>query len=61
MDEFRKKPVDEQIGGTGESIKGRAKERPGKLSGDREFKSEGQAEQGEGKVPTAATCAPLGP
>jgi uncharacterized protein YjbJ (UPF0337 family) len=45
MDEFRKKSVDEQVGG-----QGKIEERLGKLSGDRELKSEGQAEQGEGKV-----------
>ena len=50
MDEFRKKSVDEQIGGKGESMKGKLKEGLGKLTGDEDLEAEGQVEQGEGKV-----------
>lgn len=50
MDEFRKKSIDEQVGGKGESMKGKIKEGVGKLTGDEELEGEGQAEQGEGKV-----------
>ena len=50
MDEFLKKSVDEQVGGTDESIKGTIKQGPGKLAGDRDSEAEGQIEQGEGKM-----------
>ncbi len=50
MDEFRKKSIDEQVGGKGESMKGKIKEGVGKLTGDKDLEGEGQAEQGEGKV-----------
>ncbi len=50
MDEFRKKSVDEQVGGKGESVKGKVKEGLGTLTGDEEMESEGQIEQGEGKT-----------
>ncbi len=50
MDEFRKKSVDEQVGGKAESMKGKVKEGLGKLTGDEDLESEGQIEQGEGKT-----------
>jgi uncharacterized protein YjbJ (UPF0337 family) len=50
MDEFKKKSVDEQIGGKAESVKGKIKEGFGKLTGDADLEAEGQAEQGEGKI-----------
>ncbi len=50
MDELRKKSVDEQVSGKGESIKGKVKEGVGKLTNDADLEAEGQAEQGEGKV-----------
>ncbi len=50
MDELRKKSVDQQLGGKGESMKGKIKEGVGKLTGDDDLEAEGQADQGEGKV-----------
>jgi uncharacterized protein YjbJ (UPF0337 family) len=50
MDEFRKKSIDEQVGGKGESIKGEIKEGLGKVSGDSDLEAEGQIEQAEGKA-----------
>ncbi len=50
MDELRRKSIDEQVGGKGESVKGKIKEGVGKLTGDAELEGEGQAEQGEGKI-----------
>ncbi len=50
MDEFRKKSAREEIGGKGESLKGKIKEGAGKLTGDSDLEAEGQADQGEGKV-----------
>lgn len=50
MDEFRKKSVDEQIAGKGESMKGKVKEGLGKLTGDEDLEAEGEIEQGEGQV-----------
>ncbi len=50
MDELRKKSTDEQVGGKGESLKGKLKEGAGKLTGDEDLEAEGQMEQGEGKA-----------
>lgn len=50
MDEFRKKSVDEQVGGQGESLKGKVKEGVGKVTGDTDLEAEGQADQAEGKI-----------
>ncbi len=50
MDEFRKKSIDEQVGGKGESMKGKVKQGLGKLTGDSDLESEGQVEEGEGKA-----------
>ncbi len=50
MDELKKKSFDEQVGGKGENLKGKLKEGVGKMTGDKDLESEGQIEQGEGKV-----------
>jgi uncharacterized protein YjbJ (UPF0337 family) len=50
MDEFRKKSVDEQVGGKVESLKGKIKEGLGKVTGDSDLEAEGQVDQGEGKA-----------
>jgi uncharacterized protein YjbJ (UPF0337 family) len=50
MDEFRKKSIDQQVGGKGEKLKGKFKEGVGKISGDQDLEAEGQVDQGEGAV-----------
>ncbi len=50
MDELRKKSVDQQVGGKGESLKGKIKEGIGKVTGDADLEAEGQADQDEGKI-----------
>jgi len=50
MDEIRKKSIDEQVAGKGESMKGRVKKGLGKVTGNRGFESEGRVERGKGKA-----------
>ncbi len=50
MDDLKRKSVDEQVGGTGESWKGKIKEGAGKLTGKEDWEAEGKAEQAEGNV-----------
>ncbi len=50
MDELRRKSIDEEAGGKGESMKGKVKEAVGKLTGDEDLEAEGQLDQGEGKA-----------
>ncbi len=50
MDDLKRKSVDEQAGGTGESLKGKIKEGAGKLTGNEDWEAEGRADQAEGNV-----------
>lgn len=49
MDDLRRKSVDEQVGGKGESMKGKVKEGLGKISGERDVESE-ETDQAERKA-----------
>ncbi len=50
MDDLKRKSVDEQVGGTGESWKGKIKEGAGKVTGNKDLEAEGKADQAEGNV-----------
>ncbi len=50
MDDLKRKSVDEQVRGTGKSWKGKIEEGAGKLTGNKDWESEGKADQAEGSV-----------
>jgi uncharacterized protein YjbJ (UPF0337 family) len=50
MNEFKKKAVDEEVGGQAQNAKGKIKETAGKVLGREDWEAEGQADQAEGTI-----------
>jgi uncharacterized protein YjbJ (UPF0337 family) len=50
MNEFKKKAVDEEVGGQAQNAKGKIKEAAGKVFDREDWEAEGQADQAEGQV-----------
>ena len=50
MNEFKKKSIDEDLGGQAQNLKGKVKEGAGKLLDDDDLVAEGQADQAAGKI-----------
>ncbi len=50
MDDLKRKSVDEQARGTGQSWKGKIEEGAGKVTGNKDWEAEGKADQAEGDL-----------